>query len=428
MIVLIAPLDWGLGHATRCIPLIRALERAGHTVIPCAGGAGARLLRAEFPHLTVEELPGYAMTYTRSRALLPVWLLAQLPAFLLGAWREARAARRLARGHGARLIISDGRYGFRAKGVPAVFVTHQLDIQPPGPAWLRSVLAPLLRPLNARALRRFDELWVPDFPGALNLSGALGHPLAPLFSDAATDGTDGDAEPRIAYIRPLCRFRAVDAPWADVDGGAVAPEGDSPSEVGIPPIPFGETHAKGSGQDIAVLALISGPEPQRMLFEERLRVALSALPGTKVLVRGVPSRTMSSRDIDAIRPGELTVFDHLPGDRLAALLERAQAIVCRSGYTTMMELAGVGARGVLLVPTPGQPEQELLAVHAHACGFAAWRDQDELATADAVQAGLAEAATLPGFARLIPGTAEHQHHGAFNLADWVAQHPLLRRN
>jgi hypothetical protein len=82
---------------------------------------------------------------------------------------------------------------------------------------------------------------------------------------------------------------------------------------------------------------------------------------------------------------------------------------------------------VLLVPTPGQPEQELLAVHARVCGFAAWRDQDDLAVAGAVEAALAEAAVLPGFARLIPGAAEPQNHEGFNLAAWIAQHPLLRQ-
>src|SRR5690606_11563864 len=151
---------WGLGHATRCIPLIRALERAGHTVIPCAGGAGLRLLRAEFPHLTIEEAPGYAMRYTRRRALLPLWLIAQLPLFLFSVWRAGRTAARLAHRHGAGLVIADGRYGFRAAGVPAVFVTHQLDIIPPGPAWLRSVFRPVLRALNRTALRGYDEVWV----------------------------------------------------------------------------------------------------------------------------------------------------------------------------------------------------------------------------------------------------------------------------
>ncbi len=422
MIVLVAPLDWGLGHATRCVPLIRALERAGHTVVVCAAGGGARLLRAEFPHVTVEEVPGHAMTYTRSRALLPLWLLAQLPLYLVGVWREGRAARRLARRHDAGLIIADGRYGFRAPGIPAVFVTHQLGIVPPGPAWVRAALAPLLRRLNARALRGFTELWVPDFEGPVTLSGTLGHPAA---------RTRRQPGPRVAYIRPLCRFRPVEAAWGMLPQGLPR----------ATPILF--PSVLPAAPPIDILALVSGPEPQRSLFENALRTALQALPGTHVLVRGVPGACHDVPGLVAdlaakIRTGTLTVFDHLPGERLAELLEAAGRVVCRSGYTTMMELAGVGQANVLLVPTPGQPEQEVLAVHARRNGFAAWQDQDALD----VEAGLREAASLPGFG-ILGGRAEgadggEGHDGAraadgggdgdgaaFTLSGWIAAHPLL---
>jgi hypothetical protein len=404
MIVLIAPLDWGLGHATRCIPLIRALERAGHTVVPCASGAGARLLRSEFPHLKVERIPGHAMTYTRNPALLPAWLLAQLPLYLLGVWREARASRALARKHGAGLVIADGRYGFRAPGIPSVFVTHQLEILPPGPALLRALISPLLRSLNACALRGFSQVWVPDFAGPVNLSGTLGHPPAALLSKARG--------PQVAYIRPLCRFRPVDAAWSQAASGrATAPSTQNPVAPSATAAP-----------SIDILALVSGPEPQRTLFEKRLHTALEALPGTKVLVRGVPGR---SAPVDGeVRSGELTVFDHLPGDRLAKLLESAQSVVCRSGYTTMMELAGLAKANVLLVPTPGQPEQEYLARHARESGFAMWQNQDEL---DVVE-GLRWALALPGFGRLASGPGEAPAGEDFTLSGWIDGHRLLTKS
>lgn len=396
MIVLVAPLDWGLGHATRCIPLVRALERAGHGVVICAGGAGARLLRAEFPHVTVEDIPGHAMTYTRRRALLPLWLLAQLPLFLRGMRREAMAARRLARAHGAGLIIADGRYGFRAPDIPAVFVTHQLDIIPPGPAWMRALMTPVLRALNARALRRFDEIWVPDFPAEDNLSGALGHPESPSAAPAG----------RVEYIRPLCRFRPDDASWTR----------------GAWRVPVAKVSASAVLPRLELLAIISGPEPQRTLLEERLLEALAILPGTRVLVRGVPGAATTRDAARAVRYGEMNVFDHVPGTRLARMIDAAESLVCRSGYTTMMELAGLGARNVLLIPTPGQPEQEHLAEHARAHGLAAWRDQDELDAATVAEA-LREAASLPGFRVL---TEDEEGGAPFNLASWIAAHPLLQ--
>lgn len=406
MKVLIAPLDWGLGHATRCVPLIRALLASGHEVVPCASGAGLRVLRAEFPELDARALPSYAMRYTKNRALLPLWLLLQLPLFLLSAWRDGRAASRLARETGAGLIISDGRYGFRCGGAldkktPAVFVSHQLDILPPGPRALRALLRPALRALNRRALRGFREVWVPDFPGPRNLSGALGHPRHGFREDPS----------RIRYIHPLCRFRPDALPW----NRAFAPPDPAPA--------------------IDVLALLSGPEPQRTLLEEILVRAFEDLPGTRVIVRGLPRavpagstpRTAPSDSVFQIQAG-LNVFDHLPQERLLACLVGARQVVCRSGYTTMMELAGLGKGNVLLVPTPGQPEQEYLAAQARGVGLAAWRDQDALRAGTDITEGLREAETLPGFGAFftVPAAGAHAPGEGWDLVGWIRRHPLLQ--
>jgi hypothetical protein len=407
MKVLIAPLDWGLGHATRCVPIIRSLRAAGHEVIPCASGAGLRLLRAEFPGLETRALPSYAMRYTRHRALLPLWLFLQLPLFLFSAWRDGRAAARIARETGAGFIVSDGRYGFRARGIPAVFVSHQLGIIPPGPRFVRALLAPALAALNRRALRGFAEVWVPDFPATSSrarggLSGVLGHPPGAWTRPGS----------RARYIRPLCRFRPDALPW------------DRPFEAPV---------AREAAPAIDALALLSGPEPQRTLLEALVVRAFADLPGTRVIVRGVPPASPARasgetgvpgphatlRALPTLVPGTLQVFDHLAEAPLLACLSAAKSVLCRSGYTTLMELAGLGKRNVLLVPTPGQPEQEYLALHAEASGFAAWQDQDALDVGE----GLARAAALPGFAALFAGAGREE--AAFDLESWIAAHPGL---
>ncbi len=365
------------------MPLVRALRAAGHEVVICAAGGGLELLRGEFPDLRFEDAPGHAMRYTRRRAWLAPWLMAQVPLFLLSARRDRKLAEDLARKHGAGLVIADGRYGFRSRAVPSVFVTHQLDIIPPGPAWLRALVRPLLRRLNRRALRAFDEVWVPDHAGEPNLSGKLGHPRRPW--------------PRAEYIGPLDRF------------------GDEESADSRPV-------TKGADATPDVLALVSGPEPQRALFEEKLLRALEGMSGTRVLVRGVPG---GSNPQGPVVPGELTVFDHLPGARLRVLMRGAKAVACRSGYTTVMELAGMGRSGVLFVPTPGQSEQEYLAAHAEGAGLAARLDQDSLDGAESLRTGLDAASALPGFARLFHDSGARGAARGEGLTAWIREHPLL---
>jgi hypothetical protein len=175
--VLVCPLDWGLGHATRCIPLIRALLAAGHQVRVGAAGGGLALLASEFPGLDVFAFPGYRIRYSRSSAFFLPVMLAQMPRILLGMRAEGRRLRRILAQHPCDLVITDGRYGARAPGIPAVFVTHQVAIKVPGRFPGRALVERALRALNFRALRRFDRVWVPDDAEEPSLSGSLG--LAP---------------------------------------------------------------------------------------------------------------------------------------------------------------------------------------------------------------------------------------------------------
>ena len=366
MRILISPLDWGLGHATRDIPIIRALRRAGHEVIIFASGAGRRLLQGEFPDLEIGELPSYSMSYSKSKALLPFWLLAQLPVFIFSVFRERRLVNDLVRDHRIDLIISDGRYGLKTALVPCIFITHQLCILPPGPNWLRSLLSAPIQSLNRFALRDFKKIWVPDFPGAVNLSGRLGHP--------------NPAWPPVQYIFPLCRFRENSLPW------------NRPAEIDAKDL------------KIDLLALVSGPEPQRTVFENMLTEALKKMSGTRALVRGLPGQPVGAhRDAplrelprQMVRENELNVFDHLSGNDLTQFLAAADKVVCRSGYTSVMELAGLGKRNILLIPTPGQPEQEYLGKHLQKMGLAECQEQE----AFSIEIGLHTAAELPGFALL----------------------------
>ncbi len=304
---LIAPLDWGLGHATRCIPIARALLRRGQDVLIAASGAPAVLLRKELPHLRIVPIVNYDMRYGAS---VPA-LYARFPVMLLRvavrAERERRETANLVAEHGIDTVISDNRFGCHSSGAYSVYLTHQMRIRmPPGFGWLEGALASAHR----RIIDKYDMLWVPDVPGEGNLTGTLTAPE--LLPDTHR------------FVGPLSRF-----------GGAP------------------EVRARETPLDL--LVMISGPEPQRSLFERTIRRELATFDGRAVVLLGKPG-IIRDREVD----GGVTYLSHVSGERTRALLLSAKALVCRAGYTSIMELVTL-RRTAILVPTPGQTEQEYLA-------------------------------------------------------------------
>lgn len=372
MRILVCPLDWGLGHAGRCIPLIRALRAAGHEVRIAAAEGALRLLRGEFPDLAWDEFPGYRVRYARSAALLLPVLAIQLPALLAG-WRaEKRRLGRLLAAHPCDLVISDGRYGLAGTGIPTILITHQIAFRLPARLPWKSFAERVLLRMNLKALARFERVWIPDWPHPLSLSGELSGPSS----------VPGNRE----RIGPLGRF-------------AAPPEGSLPQ-----------------GPRIDIAAVVSGPEPQRSLFEASLRASLANLPGTRVLVRGLPGASAhAGAGLASLRKGELNVFDHLPGAELAQVFAHAGALVARSGYTTVMELAVLGTAAAVLVPTPGQTEQEYLADHLSRLGAAVRREQGE----GDLAAALREVRDLPGF------RSWREDDPGSRLTRFVQSHPML---
>lgn len=296
--VLVAPLDWGLGHATRCIPIIRALHECGCEVILAGSGSSLALLKQEFPQLKFEELPGYQPTYPASGSMM-IKLALQAPKFLRAVLKENSATEKLVEKHQISLVISDNRYGCYSRKVPSVFITHQLNlVAPAGWGWL-AVFANYVTHIF---IKRFSECWVPDFPGSI-LSGRL--------SRAENQ--------QLKFIGPLSRLN--------------------------------KSHQTNTYD---LLAIISGPEPQRTLFEQ-LVIREVIKSGLKALiVRGVigMERKMIADGVE--------VVDHLNSEKLSEAMAASKMIVSRSGYSTIMDLARLGKKAIF-VPTPGQTEQEYLA-------------------------------------------------------------------
>lgn len=301
---LIAPLDWGLGHATRCVPIINECLAKGEKVIIAADGAAAAFLKNEFPNLTHIRLKGWRMRYFWP---IPLAIFLQLPFFAISILLEHWCLQRIVKQMGVSRVISDNRYGLWIRNADCTIITHQLYIQLP--QWLK----PFNRPLHAytaRLLRRFSHIWVPDYADAeKSLSGALSH------------GSALDA--KVEYIGPLSRFTA-----------------DCMNEPALP-VP-------------SVLVVLSGPGRQKQRFAKHV---LKHLKGTakRILIVGAEPNLKYQ-----VTNGNALIVNHLPTDELNALLKLAPHVIARSGYTTIMDLHQIGRRAILF-PTKGQWEQEYLA-------------------------------------------------------------------
>jgi predicted glycosyltransferase len=333
--VIVCPLDWGLGHATRCVPIIRELMAQGSAVEIGCCASQKKFFQLEFPGMVLHEAPSYNIRYPEKGWQMPFWLLAELPRLRRVIREEQRWIESLCVERHATHVLSDNRFGCYSRRVPSVYMTHQLRIAFPAPFHIFEALGEFW---HARQQAPFREIWVPDVAEYPGLSGKLGH----------LHGT----RDKIRYIGPLSRFQAT----------STIPDGPKPD----------------------ILALLSGPEPQRSLFERLLLEALPQLPGQHIMVRGLPGAPPPP---DTGTP-DLQIVNHLPTPDLQGLVQRSRHIICRPGYSTLMDLAVLGACPIL-VPTPGQTEQIYLGQTLARQGQAAYLAQTDC-TATAIRNACAQ--------------------------------------
>ena len=296
--ILVAPLDWGLGHSTRCVPIIHALLKRGATPVIGADKGPLALLRSEFPELEHVRIPGADIRYAKGRSQL--WsMVRQFPDMVRSVRAEGMLFDRIRHDLHLDAVISDQRFGLRSPDLPSILITHQVFPFTP-------IAQAALRKLNLHHIARFDRCWIMDEAEAPGLAGDLSHG-ASLPSNAR-------------YIGTVSRMQAAALP---------------------------------SGSAYRIVAVISGPEPHRTLLETILTDQLQRIEGSHLLVRGMPG----VHEPDRI--GNLTRMPHLAGRELAVVMAGAELIVSRSGYTTLMDLVALG-RSALVIPTPGQAEQEYL--------------------------------------------------------------------
>ena len=301
--VLVAPLEWGLGHATRCIPVINELIRLNCEVFIGAEDASQALLQKEFPQLTFLQLRGYRMQYSRKKYWLPLKIVFQFPKIIWSIYNEHRWLKKIIKERAIEAVISDNRFGLYHSSVPCIYITHQLTIKTGNrfTEWLA-------QKIHYHFINKYDACWVPDAPGEINLAGTLSHPK---FFPKTT----------VQYIGPLSRF---------------------------------EKNGAEKKYDLAVI--ISGPEPQRTIFENVLFKALENYDGKCLFIRGLPADVQMCEYANV----QIEVHNHLSAVELNKVIEQSEIVISRSGYTTVMDLVKLQHKAIL-IPTPGQTEQEYLA-------------------------------------------------------------------
>lgn len=301
MKIFIAPMDWGLGHATRCIPIIRLLLAEQHTVILGGEGRSLALLRATFPQLAYYALPPYHIHYSASQFQIPTLLL-QVPHLLQVFKEEHKLLAEIIDKEKMELVISDNRYGLWTKKVPCIYLTHQI-----------APLAPFRKvvySLQKKFLQHFDEIWIPDEEGQNNLSGSLSQLYA--------------LPPNTFFIGALSRFAGLSLP-------EIAP-------------PF-----------FKLTAILSGPEPQRSLLEEKLIQQATLFPQYKFQI--IQGKTEQKNTFEQ---ENITFHSFMTETELLQTFANSEMILSRSGYSSLLDYSVLGLKKVILIPTPGQTEQEYL--------------------------------------------------------------------
>ncbi len=350
MNILICPLDWGLGHAARCVPVIKELQRLGYCVIIGADKSPLAFLQQEFPELPTVIIPGYEVTYGEKGNSFK--LFCESLHFYQSIKKEHQLIEKIIEENNIDIIISDNRYGLWSKKVKSMIITHQLFVKTPvGSSFAHKRIEKLLY--------NFDEFWIPDFENEPNLSGDLSHQKTIKFPHR--------------FIGPLSRF--------------------SPKQFVISSV-FEERKNVSRSQQIEeydIIAIISGPEPQRTIFENLIVEQLKNNQLKAVVVRGLPNINVIANEVkqsaqnDKIaasdtlprNDGNITVFNHLPTEKLYDYLQKSKVVVARSGYSTIMDLVALGKKAIL-IPTPGQTEQEYLANYHFEQGNFYMQKQSEL--------------------------------------------------
>lgn len=299
--ILVAPLDWGLGHTTRCVPIIQYIIELGHEVLFAGNQSQRDYIKASFPHINAIHLEGYNVHYSTSATTFMLTIAKQVPAILQAVKSEHQWLKEVVEQHKIDAVISDNRYGLHHANIPCVIMTHQLQIL----TGRGRLIDNIMRDLHKLKLKKFNQCWVVDVAEGQGLAGKLSHPRV-IPNNAR-------------YIGLLSQLTPASHP-----------------------------------NDGYILILLSGPEPQRTILSDILWQQALDYSGRIVFVEGSSSVEKRKKI-----PSHIAYHTQLVHSQLHNAIGCADLVISRSGYSTIMDLVKLNKRAIL-IPTPGQTEQEYL--------------------------------------------------------------------
>ena len=313
--ILITPLNWGLGHATRCIPVINKLLQYGYCPIIASDGDALELLAKEFPDLKTLELPSYQIEYSKKGKNFKWKLLFSIPKIIRAVIKERKTVNQWIDEYQITGIISDNRLGCYSAKVTSIYMTHQVTILSGRTTWLSSCI-------HQYFIKKYSECWVPDDQKEYGLAGELSHPL--------------NTKLKLKYLSPLSRFKKELLP---------------------------------KKYDLTIV--LSGPEPQRGILDTILQKEVKNYNGKVLYIKGILEKEQKTTQM-----GNITFFNFMESSQLEKALNATEIILCRSGYTSIMDLDKLEKKA-FFIPTPGQYEQEYLALKLEQEGIAPYANQED---------------------------------------------------
>ncbi len=269
----------------------------------------------EFPELQKVNIEAYDIHYSKSIPLV-LKLLIDAPRIWAAIKKEHFQLEQIVKTYHIDVVISDNRFGLYSNQTDNIYITHQLNIQ-------AGIFSSFANKIHHYFIKQFHTVWVPDLQDEkTSLAGKLTH---------------HHSIKNHRYIGPLSR---------------------------LPKTVFGSAKYD-------YLCLLSGPEPLRSELEIALITKANQSNKTVCIVRG------THHVLQSFINKNVEVFDAPHADDLASMIVNSKTVICRSGYSTLMDLHHLQKTNCILIPTPGQDEQEYLAEYwSLKTGFSMMKERD----------------------------------------------------